>query len=109
MAKKKIPLLKSTFFWNKMADVFGLFGTGGLVALDVNNAAQKWTWIVGSITAMVQIIRVLFTDNNRNNVPDILEPQEEIEQQEVTVSVKENPSGGTPIVDVTQTTITKTE
>ncbi len=106
-AKKKIPLLKSSFFWNKMADVFGLFGTGGLVALDVNNADHRWTWIVGGVTALVQVIRVLFTDANRNNVPDILEDQEEIQQQEVTVSVKENLQGGPPIVDVTQTTVTK--
>jgi hypothetical protein len=105
--KKKIPLLKSAFFWNKVADVFGLFGTGGLVTLDVNNAAQKWTWIVGSITAFVQVIRMLFTDSNRNNVPDILEDQEEISHQEVTVAVKENPEGGAPIVDVTHTTTTK--
>lgn len=106
--KKKIPLMKSAFFWNKVADVLGLFGTGGLVALDVNNAAQKWTWIVGAITALVQVIRLLFTDSNRNNIPDILEEQEaEIHAQEVTVAVTENPEGGPPIVDVTQTTVTK--
>lgn len=107
-AKKKIPLLKSAFFWNKAADVLGLFGTGGLVTLDVNNAAQKWTWIVGGVTALVQVIRMLFTDANRNNIPDILEDQEaEVTHQEVNVSVKENPEGGPPIVDVSQTTTTK--
>lgn len=106
-AKKKIPLIKSALFWNKMADVFGLFGTGGLVALDVNKADNKWTWLVGGATALVQVIRLLFTDNNRNNVPDILEEQEEISQQEVTVAVKEDPKGGPPIVDVTHTTTTK--
>lgn len=90
-----------------MADVFGLFGTGGLVTLDVNNANHKWTWIVGGVTAFVQVIRMLFTDANRNNVPDILEDQEELLQQEVNIAVKENPSGGPPIVDVTQTTVTK--
>lgn len=108
-AKKKIPLLKSTFFWNKMADLFGLLGTGGLVTLDVKNADQKWTWIVGGATALVQFIRLMFTDNNKNNIPDILEEQEAdvIDKQEVTVAVKENPEGGPPIVDVTQTTTKK--
>jgi len=105
-AKKKIPLVKSTFFWNKMADVLGLFGTGGLVALDVNNAAVIWTWLVGSVTAMVQIIRILFTDSNRNNIPDILEDQEAELQQEVNIVVTQN-EGGIPIVDVTQQTTVK--
>lgn len=105
--KKKIPLLKSAFFWNKMADLFSLFGTGGLVSLNVENADEKWTWIVGGATALVLIIRLLFTDSNRNNIPDILEEQEEIQQQEVTVAVKADPEGGPPIVDVTQTTTTK--
>lgn len=106
--KKKIPLLKSAFFWNKMADLFGLFGTGGLVTLSVEDANVMWTWIVGGATALVQVIRLLFTDSNRNNIPDILEEQEaEVHQQEVTVAVKENPDGGPPIVDVTQSTTTK--
>lgn len=104
-AKKKIPLLKSSFFWNKMADVLGLFGTGGLVTLNVENADQKWTWIVGGATALVQLIRLLFTDGNKNNIPDILEDQEaDLPVQEVTVAVTENPQGGPPIVDVTKTT-----
>ncbi len=106
-AKKKIPLAKSSLFWNKIADVLGLFGTGGLVTLSVEDADSKWTWIVGGATALVQVIRLLFTDSNRNNVPDILEDQEEISQQEVTVAVKEDPKGGPPIVDVTHTTTTK--
>lgn len=107
-AKKKIPLMKSAFFWNKLADVLGLFGTGGLVTLDVNNADQKWTWIVGGATALVQVIRMLFTDSNKNNIPDILEDQEaDVEQQEVNVTVKQDPQGGPPIVDVTQQTTTK--
>lgn len=106
-AKKKIPLIKSALFWNKMADLFGLFGTGGLVTLSVENADAKWTWLVGGATALVQVIRLLFTDTNRNNVPDILEEQEEISQQEVTVAVKADPEGGAPIVDVTQKTISK--
>lgn len=105
--KIKIPLWKSSFFWNKIADVLGLFGTGGLVTLDVNNADQKWTWIVGGATGLVQLIRMLFVDSNKNNIPDILEQQEaEVHQQEVTVAVKENPDGGPPIVDVTQQTTT---
>lgn len=104
-AKKKIPLLRSTFFWNKIADVFALFGTGGLITLSENNADMKWTWIVGGATALVQLIRLLFTDNNKNNIPDILEEQEaEVGDQEVKVLVKEDPHGGPPIVDVTQTT-----
>lgn len=107
-AKKRIPLLKSAFFWNKIADVLGLFGTGGLVTLDVNNADHIWTWVVGGITAAVQVIRLLFTDANRNNIPDILEDQEAEVQQEVNVVIKPAPDGGQPIVDVTQqTTITK--
>lgn len=106
-AKKKIPLLKSAFFWNKVADVLGLFGTGGLVTLSVEDADSKWTWIVGGATALVQVIRLLFTDSNRNNVPDILEDQEEISQQEVTVAIKEDPQGGPPIVDVSQSITTK--
>lgn len=104
-AKKKIPLVKSSFFWNKMADVLGLFGTGGLVTLSVENADQKWTWIVGGATALVQFIRLLFTDGNKNNIPDILEDQEaDVHVQEVNIAVIENPTGGPPIVDVTQTT-----
>lgn len=88
-AKKKIPLLKSSFFYNKIADVLGLFGTGGLVTLDVTNADQKWTWLVGIVTAMVQIIRMLFTDANRNNIPDILEDQEaDVFETEVVTTVK---------------------
>ena len=107
-AKKKIPLLKSSFFWNKFADVVGLFGTGGLITLSETNADSKWSLIVGIATALVQIVRMIFTDANRNNIPDILEDQEaEISQQEVTVAVSQNPEGGPPIVDVTQTTTTK--
>ncbi len=105
-AKKKIPLIKSYFFWNKMADVFGLFGTGGLVTLSVENADSKWTWIVGGATALVQLIRLLFTDGNKNNIPDIFEAQEaDLPVQEVNIAVTENPEGGPPIVDVTKTTI----
>jgi len=105
-AKKKIPLLKSAFFWSKMADVIGLLGTGGLVTLDLNNANEVWTWIVGGATGIVQVIRILFSDNNRNNIPDILEDQESDIQQEVTVTVKPGREGGLPIVDVTQQTTT---
>ena len=106
-AKKKIPLLKSSFFWNKFADVVGLFGTGGLITLSETNADSKWSLIVGIATALVQIVRMIFTDANRNNIPDILEDQEADVQQEVTVAVSQNPEGGPPIVDVTQTTTTK--
>lgn len=102
--KKKIPLLKSAFFWNKLADVFGLLGTGGLVTLDVNNANEVWTWIVGGATAIVQVIRLVFSDTNRNNIPDILEDQEAEVQQEVNITVKKDPEGGEPIVDVTHQT-----
>jgi hypothetical protein len=106
-AKKKIPLVKSSFFWNKLADVLGLFGTGGLVTLEVTNADDKWTWVVGIATGLVQLIRMLFTDANRNNIPDILEEQEAEIQQEVNIVVKQDTTGGPPIVDVTQTTTTK--
>jgi hypothetical protein len=107
-AKKKIPLLKSYFFWNKIADIFGLFGTGGLITLSETDADKKWTLVVGISTGLVQFIRLFFADNNKNNIPDILEAQEaEVDHQEVNVMVKENPSGGPPIVDVTQTTTTK--
>lgn len=105
-AKQKIPLLKSSLFWNKVADVLGLFGTGGLVTLNLEKADPMWSWIVGGATALVQIIRILFTDANRNNIPDILEDQHTEVQQEVNITVKENP-GGLPTVDVTQTTTTK--
>jgi hypothetical protein len=107
MAAKKIPLLKSAFFWNKIADVFGLFGTGGLITLSETGADKKWSLVVGITTGAVQFIRLFFADNNRNNIPDILEDQEEVSQQEITVAVKENSQGGPPIVDVSQTTVTK--
>lgn len=81
-AKKKIALLKSSFFWNKMADVLGLFGTGGLVTLSIENADSIWTWVVGGATGLVQVIRLLFTDSNKNNIPDILEEQEAEEDSE---------------------------
>jgi hypothetical protein len=104
-AKKKIPLFKSSLFWNKIADVLGLFGTGGLITLNVENADSKWTWIVGGATVLVQVIRLLFTDGNKNNIPDILEDQEaDFPIQEVNVAVTENPAGGPPIVEVTKTT-----
>lgn len=105
-AKKRIPLLKSAFFYTKVADVFGLLGTGGLITLDVNNANETWTWIVGCATGLVQFIRLIFVDSNRNNIPDILEEQEAELQQEVNITVKQDPEGGTPIVDVSQQTIT---
>lgn len=105
-AKKKIPLWKSAFFWQKLADVFGLFGTGGLVALEVNNANEVWTWVVGGATGIVQVIRILFSDANHNNLPDILEDQETEVQQEVNVVVKQGVDGGPPVVDVTQQTTT---
>lgn len=106
MAKKKIPLLKSAYFWNKVADVVGLFGTGGLVTLSEKDADHKWALIVGICTGAVQLIRLLFADNNRNNIPDILEDQETEIQQEVNVTVKPGVDGGPPVVDVTQQTIT---
>jgi hypothetical protein len=111
-AKKKIHLLKSSLFWNKIADVLGLFGTGGLVAIDVNNGSETWTWIVGGATGLVQVIRLLFTDNNKNNIPDILEEQESDEdvlQQEVNVVVTQDKQGGPPVVEVTQEVTTKPE
>ena len=105
MTKEKIPLWKSAFLYNKLADVLGLIGTGGLITLDQNNADHKWTWLVGGATAAVQLIRLVFSDNNRNNIPDILEDQEAEVQQEVNIVVKQAP-GGTPTVDVTQQTTT---
>jgi hypothetical protein len=108
-AKKKIPLLKSSFFWNKIADVMGLFGTGGLITLSETDADKKWSLIVGIATGLVQFIRLFFADNNRNNIPDILEDQEAEVQQEVNITVKPGPEGGAPIVDVTQQTTTLTK
>jgi len=106
-AKKKIPLLKSAFFWNKFADVVGLFGTGGLITLSETNADSKWSLIVGIATGIVQIVRLIFADNNRNNIPDILEAQEAEVQQEVNIVVTQDKDGGIPTVDVTQSTVTK--
>jgi len=54
---------------------------------------------------LIQVIRLLFTDGNKNNIPDILEDQEaDFPIQEVNVAVSENPAGGPPIVEVTKTT-----
>jgi hypothetical protein len=104
-AKVKIPLLKSAMFYNKVADVLGLFGTGGLITLNETNADDKWTWIVGAASITVQVIRMLFVDSNHNNIPDILEDQEADIQQEVTVTVKQGADGTPPIVDVVQNTV----
>lgn len=103
MTKENIPLWKSAFFWNKLADVVGVFGTGGLVTLNETNASHVWTWVVGAATISVQLIRLLFVDANRNNIPDIFEPQVADIQQEVNVTVKPGVDGGPPIVDVQQT------
>lgn len=104
-AKKKIPLLKSAFFWNKLADIVGLIGTGGLITLSETNADSKWSLIVGIATGAVQFIRLTFADTNRNNIPDILEDQEADVHQEVNVTVKPGVDGGPPVVDVSQQTV----
>lgn len=106
-AKVKIPIYKSAFFWDKIAEALIFIATISLVGSKLDKWSNTLTIVIGGASIIGQLLKIIFADKNKNNLVDLFETQEADIQQEVNVTVKPGVDGGPPIVDVTQQTTTK--
>jgi hypothetical protein len=106
-AKVKIPLWKSAFFWDRIAEALIFIATLSLVGSKLEKWSDTITIVIGGSSITAQLLKIIFADKNKNNLVDLFEPQEaDVEvHQEVNVTVKPGVDGGPPVVDVSQQTV----
>jgi hypothetical protein len=98
----KLKLWQRTSFWAKIVISFNLLTTSIQGALEAGHSEAFWKWFFLGIQLAGNIIAIFNEDKNKNDIPDLLEDEPDVQVTSTTTTTfKKNE---TPTSD-TETTI----